>query len=74
MSLNKNDYLTLSGVARSLGVSRWTVYNLIKRGKLSAGEKELGGGHVFPIAEIEALKQTDWFTNNSHLRKHNAPH
>ena len=73
MPLNLKGYITLKAAALSLGVSRQTVYKLIERNLLSQGEKLPGGGHVFPVTDIERLKQTPWFTANRRLRRNRAP-
>lgn len=50
--------LKLAEVERLLGVSRWTLYAWIKRGKIQ-GVKLPSGHYRIPINEVERLKAGD---------------
>lgn len=56
-TLSLNDYLTVGDAATTLGVSRSTLRNWDKAGKLKAYRHPLNGYRLYSRAELEALLQ-----------------
>ena len=52
-SLSKKDYLSITDASRLIGVSRWTIQRMIKRGQLKA--VPFGRKHIVARRQIENL-------------------
>ena len=52
-SLNSKDFLSISEASQLIGVSRWTIQRMVKRGQLNA--VQFGRKHIIKRAQIENL-------------------
>lgn len=52
-SLNSKDFLSISDASQLIGVSRWTIQRMVKRGQLTA--VQFGRKHIIKRSQIENL-------------------
>jgi excisionase family DNA binding protein len=53
ISLNSKDFLSITDASQLIGVSRWTIQRMIKRGELKA--VQFGRKHIIKRSQIENL-------------------
>lgn len=53
LSLNSKDFLSITDASQLIGVSRWTIQRMIKRGELKA--VQFGRKHIIKRSQIENL-------------------
>ena len=53
ISLNSKDFLSITDASQLIGVSRWTIQRMIKRGQLNA--VQFGNKHIIKRSQIENL-------------------